>query len=171
MSAVIGMVAVFALIVVGLRRQMPGLTLMGFALWVFLIFFSPRGWRPPSWREVFRSVICNPIPESVKDVRATFDRSVQGGYATLSYRMAFSVSSNDLERIIHAKPFEAKEVGALPTKDLDWFRPESMGGNARTYVYAWINGRDVLWIDETGTNCLYLYESVKTSYQKVSHRL
>lgn len=111
-------------------------------------------------KRTFRMAICDPLPASLQNLRSSFDRSIQDGLTTIRYRVTFSVSSNDLRRIVDAKPFEPSDISSFVTNRLAGTGAEAVRSNGQFYVYARVNRRDFLWVDETGTNCLYLYELV-----------
>ncbi len=167
---VIGSLTVLSLIVIGAWRGKPMLLLLAVVLWVPLMFTNPQVGVLPWSREAVRRAVCDPMPASLKNLRSSFDQSVASGSETVRYRLTFSVSSNDMHRIINAKSFETSHKRALVTNELGWFQPESIGTNDKIFVYERVNRRDFLWVDKTGTNCLYLYEFVKTEYREVSDR-
>ena len=115
----------------------------------------------PSGRTEFRKVVCDPPPASLRGLRASFSTSITNNSTTIRYQLAFSVKSNDVHRIANAKAFETSERATLVTNVLVWHRPERIGTNGQFFSYVRVNRRDFFWVDETGTNCLYLYEFIK----------
>ena len=128
-----------------------------------LLWFAPRPWQPKSAHLAFRKTICSPIPRSVKSVEFScgtlFDHD---GSVSTREHFAFSVSSNDLGRIVSTKAFQRVERDVVnrfvDTNAPPWFQIGSIGSNGQFFLFSRVKRTDCLWVDEAGTNCFYLFQ-------------
>ena|SRR5436190_17291264 len=137
-----------------------------------MIKFVTQPYAPTDSGTAFRKAVCSPKPASVRNIRYASERYlVQNDSVRIRYYLSFSVMSNDLQKILGAKVFQAsqRDWSFSDSGDSDWiglkkwFRVESIGTNAPFFRYDRGKRTDRLWVDGTGTNCFYLYEMVKWS--------